>query len=181
MTTRPAARRARDKRARRDTILEAAARVFGEKGAAQATMDDVAEAAAVSKGTLYLYFKSKDDLFLALTHRPLEAVLERFEDLLRDEALSGHDLLARLLATHAAVVQEHAPQFRLAMGSLCGGFRPDPAEPSLSVYKERVRTVRRTYISAIERGPMAPFGSTSSRVRWRAGCGLPSSARCSCA
>lgn len=152
MSTRPAARRAREKRARRDTILEAAARVFGEKGAAQATMDDVAEAAAVSKGTLYLYFKSKDDLFVALTHRPLEAVLERFGELVEDPSLDGHALLAKLLEAHADVVQAHAPQFRLAMGSLCAGFSPDPSAPSLGVYTERIRTVRRTYIAAIERG-----------------------------
>lgn len=152
MSTSPAARRAREKRARRETILDAAARVFGEKGHAHATMDDVAEVAAVSKGTLYLYFKSKDDLFLALTHRPLEAVLAEFERLVTDDSLPGDALLARLLKAHATVIEAHAPQFRLAMGSLCAGFEPDPTTPSLGVYTERLRAVRRTYTSAIERG-----------------------------
>ncbi|MCZ7683200.1 MAG: TetR/AcrR family transcriptional regulator [Sandaracinaceae bacterium] len=70
-------------------MLDAAERVFGDKGAAVATMDEVADAAAVSKGTLYLYFKSKDDLFVALTHRPLETVLARFEELVAQGGLDG--------------------------------------------------------------------------------------------
>lgn len=147
-----AAQRARDKKERREAILDAAERVFGEKGAAQATMEDVAEAASVSKGTVYLYFKSKDDLFLALTHRPLEAVLERFAALSSEQHLDGLTLLRRLIEAHAEVVHAHAAHFRVAMNSMCGGFEPDPSRPSLGVYTERVRTLRRTYHDAIERG-----------------------------
>lgn len=153
MSTKPAAaRRAREKRERRDAILEAAAQVFGEKGAAHATMDEVAEAARVSKGTLYLYFESKDDLFLALTHAPLEAVVARFAVMLEDTRIDGLTLLSRLIEAHAAVLEEHSAQFRLAMGSLCGGFSPSPAAPSLGAYTERVQAVRRAYITALERG-----------------------------
>jgi AcrR family transcriptional regulator len=44
-------------------ILEAALEVFGEQGLAGARIDDIAEQAGISKGTVYLYFPSKDDLF----------------------------------------------------------------------------------------------------------------------
>jgi AcrR family transcriptional regulator len=44
-------------------ILSAANQVFGEKGYRQATMDDVAKKLGVSKGALYLYFASKEELF----------------------------------------------------------------------------------------------------------------------
>jgi AcrR family transcriptional regulator len=152
MSTGAAARRAREKRERREAILDAAERVFGEKGAAHATMEDVADAAEVSKGTVYLYFKSKDDLFVALTHRPLDAVLARFAALLEDRGLDGLTLLRRLIEAHAEVVHAHAPHFRLAMASLCGGFEPDPSTPNLGVYGQRVRTLRGTYLEAIERG-----------------------------
>lgn len=137
---------------RREAILDAAERVFGEKGAAQATMEDVADAAQVSKGTVYLYFKSKDDLFVALTHRPLDAVLARFEALLAEQSLDGLTLLRRLLGAHAEVMRANAANFRLAMSSMCGGFDPDPAAPSLHVYTERVRTLRATYLQALDRG-----------------------------
>ncbi len=150
--TTAAGRRTRDKRKRRDAILDAAEQVFGAGGAAHATMEEVAEAASVSKGTLYLYFESKDDLVLALTHRPLEAVLARFEALRADDSHDGLSLLSALMEAHATVVNAHAPQLRLAMAGTCGGFATDPAGSSLSVYAERVRTLRATYLAAIERG-----------------------------
>ena len=50
----------------RTRILTAANQVFGEKGYRQATMDDVAKKLGVSKGALYLYFASKEDLFEAI-------------------------------------------------------------------------------------------------------------------
>lgn len=59
-------------------ILEAALDVFSEKGFARATMDDVASAAGITKGTIYLYFRGKEDLLLAV----VRAQLERFMALL---------------------------------------------------------------------------------------------------
>jgi AcrR family transcriptional regulator len=50
----------------RSRILEAANQVFNEKGYRQATMDDVAKKLGVSKGALYLYFASKEELFEAI-------------------------------------------------------------------------------------------------------------------
>ena len=44
-------------------ILDAALQVFGEQGLAGARIDDIADRAGISKGTIYLYFPSKDDLF----------------------------------------------------------------------------------------------------------------------
>ncbi len=54
------------KATRRQQILEAAATVFAARGYAQATGDEIAEAAGVSKGTLYNYFESKQELFTQL-------------------------------------------------------------------------------------------------------------------
>lgn len=146
-----ASRRERQKTERRDAIVDAAARVFGEKGASVATMEDVAEAAEVSKGTLYLYFRSKDDLFVALTHRPMDVVLTRFEALEHLD-LNGLALLRRLVETHAAVIHEHGAQMRLAMGTMCGGYAPAPGTPSLADYADRIRALRRSYFDAIARG-----------------------------
>ena len=146
-----AARRERRKHERRDAILEAAARVFGEKGAHAATMDDVAIAAEVSKGTVYLYFPSKDDLFLALAHRPLDAVLARFDEL-KDDDVDGLTLLRRLIAVHHETTHSHAAQMRVAIGSMCAGFDPAPDAPALREYAIRVQRLRRTYLDAIRRG-----------------------------
>ncbi len=58
----------------RSRILEAANQVFAEKGYRQATMDDVAKKLGVSKGALYLYFASKEELFEAICRTALRAL-----------------------------------------------------------------------------------------------------------
>lgn len=151
MSTPAAKRRERQKIRRREEILDAAERVFGEKGPSAATMDDVAEAAEVSKGTVYLYFESKDDLFVALTHRPMDAVLARFAELVQDD-VDGLTLIRRLIDTHQATIHAHASQMRLAIASICGSFEPDPDTPSLRHYGKRIGTLQATYLGAIQRG-----------------------------
>ena len=74
-----AERRWREKEQRRNTIMDAAERVFFAKGADNATMDEVAETAELSKGLLYHYFKNKHDLCHAIVHRGLQ-VLQQFFD-----------------------------------------------------------------------------------------------------
>lgn len=54
-----------DKEAKRASITEAAVEVFARKGFQGTSMDDVAEQAGVSKGSLYAYFQNKEDLFYA--------------------------------------------------------------------------------------------------------------------
>jgi TetR/AcrR family transcriptional regulator len=61
-----AERREREKEQRRNDIIDAAEKVFFSKGLEDASMDEVAESAELSKGTLYLYFKSKEELYLAI-------------------------------------------------------------------------------------------------------------------
>jgi TetR/AcrR family transcriptional repressor of nem operon len=70
-TTPPAARLPRRQPAdvRREQILDAAARVLVERGLAATTMAEVAEAASVAKGTVYLYYESKAELLAGLRAR----------------------------------------------------------------------------------------------------------------
>ncbi len=62
---------------RRGAILEAALAEFAERGFAAARLDDVAARAGVAKGTLYLYFKSKEALFEALIRNAVSPLLEQ--------------------------------------------------------------------------------------------------------
>ena len=72
-------RKEREKEQRKEEILDAAQKVFFEKGLAIATMDEIAEVAELSKGTLYLYYKSKEDLYLAVLMRGMEKLHAEFE------------------------------------------------------------------------------------------------------
>ena len=64
-----AERKEREKLQRRQSIVDAAERVFFSKGYDNSSMDDVAKEAELSKGTLYLYFDSKEDLYGAIVRR----------------------------------------------------------------------------------------------------------------
>lgn len=70
---------------RRGQILDAAARVLVEKGVSAATMADVASDAGVAKGTLYLYFDSKEQLLSGLGNRYTEEILRRAEGVLEGD------------------------------------------------------------------------------------------------
>jgi TetR/AcrR family fatty acid metabolism transcriptional regulator len=72
-----------DKRTR---ITEAAIEVFAERGFSQARVSDVARRAGVADGTIYLYFKSKDDLLLSVFEEKMDFMLEGLR-----EALVGCD------------------------------------------------------------------------------------------
>ena len=63
-------------------IMSAAARLFTEQPFNKVRLDDVAEAAGVGKGTLYIYFKSKEDLYYSLVVDEFAAVGRRIEELL---------------------------------------------------------------------------------------------------
>ena len=62
---------------KRSQILAGARRVFFERGFDAASMGDIARAAGVSKGTLYVYFENKEDLFAALVGSECEETAER--------------------------------------------------------------------------------------------------------
>jgi AcrR family transcriptional regulator len=72
-------RKEREKERRRQQIMVAAKRVFSEKGFNKATMEDIATEAELSPGTLYLYFKNKEELYASLSLRILQYLLIRVE------------------------------------------------------------------------------------------------------
>ena len=73
--------------ARPEEILDAAFQVFGEEGFARTKLDDVARSAGVSKGTLYLYFDSKETLFREMVRaKILPAVQQARRSTRRDNA-----------------------------------------------------------------------------------------------
>ncbi|WP_028324143.1 TetR/AcrR family transcriptional regulator [Desulfatirhabdium butyrativorans] len=65
-------RKERERERRRQQILIAARRVFSSRGYTRSTMEDIAKEAELSPGTIYLYFKSKDELYASLSVRILQ-------------------------------------------------------------------------------------------------------------
>src|SRR3954454_22806619 len=79
MESEPIARWRRRKEARPGEILEAALDCFAERGFAATRLEDVAARAGVSKGTAYLYFASKEELFKAVVRAYVVPTIEHIE------------------------------------------------------------------------------------------------------
>ena len=74
-------------------ILRAALEVFSEQGLADARLDDIAKRAGLSKGTIYLYFPNKEELFREVVRTSVIAFIERAEENVRaeDDAMQAFD------------------------------------------------------------------------------------------
>jgi AcrR family transcriptional regulator len=88
----------RRKDARPAEILDAALDLFVERGYAATRLDDVARRAGVSKGTVYLYFDGKEELFKAVVRSGIVRAIEEAEGLVEGYAGPAADLLREIVA-----------------------------------------------------------------------------------
>jgi TetR/AcrR family transcriptional regulator len=92
--------------ARPDEILDAALEVFGEQGFARARLEEVAHRAGVSKGTVYLYFDSKETLFREMVRAKAVAALLQGQAFVEGFKGSQRDLLVAFLRRMYQVLRE---------------------------------------------------------------------------
>ena len=101
-----AERREREKEQRRNDIIDAAEKVFFARGWQTATMDDVAGAAELSKATLYLYFKNKEELYAAILSRGSDILHELFREAVETNE-SGIEQTAAIGRAYMRFHEEH--------------------------------------------------------------------------
>src|SRR5436305_10207394 len=92
-----------DKRTR---IMDAAIKVFAERGFHTATVAEIAKAAGVADGTIYLYFKSKDDLLLRVFDEKMTELLAEARAGLESEP-SAPQKLHRFIQLHLSLVERN--------------------------------------------------------------------------
>jgi AcrR family transcriptional regulator len=61
-----------------NSIIDGAEKVFRSQGFANTKMEDVAKSLGISKGTVYFYFSSKENLYMAITYRAFQSLIENF-------------------------------------------------------------------------------------------------------
>lgn len=116
-------RRERERQERYQTILDAARSVYFSKGIINTTIDDVAAAAEVSKGTVYRYFSSRQTILLTLLQEGLVMLVERLETAYSaDEPLPASTRLRRLALAYFFFFQTHPHYYRLLMAFDRPGF-----------------------------------------------------------
>ncbi|HJT05310.1 MAG TPA: helix-turn-helix domain-containing protein, partial [Stellaceae bacterium] len=124
--TTPSTRWRRRKEARPAEILDAALACFAERGFAATRLDDVAKRAGVTKGTLYLYFPNKEELFKEVVRQAVVANIARGEALVAESAEPASVLLERIIHHWAELIPTPASAIPKLVIAEAGNF-PDVA------------------------------------------------------
>lgn len=171
---RPATRHVEGKRrVRRARILESAVRSFAERGYHRTSMDDIAGALRLSRGSLYYYFRDKEEILAACHAEALEAVLDVLASTRRDR-LAPDAALRRLVVEHVRIMvdQFHGTALALDFDALGGARRQD-----LVALRDRFeRGLRATVADGVASGLFRPidpklagfaiFGAVNWIARW---------------
>lgn len=98
--------RKRDEKER--AIMRAAEHVFAARGFANAKMQDIAKKAKISKGTVYFYFDTKENLYMALTYNAIQSLNDKFYRQLADnKSLTGLEGCLALMDCYLDYCNEH--------------------------------------------------------------------------
>ncbi len=106
---------------RRAGILKAARKVFARHGYDGATMDDVAEACSIAKGTLYLYFKSKRQIYLGVLKEDLVSLREATR-LAIEAASTAEGRIRAFITTRFDFCEQHRDFFRIYNSDISAVF-----------------------------------------------------------
>lgn len=99
---------------KRKNILESATKVFASKGFYNAKIQDVATEAGVAHGTVYLYFKNKDDLLSAIFYEVLGELIEYIRSEVQKEK-TAEDKFRRMISIQIDIIEENPDLTKLIL------------------------------------------------------------------
>jgi AcrR family transcriptional regulator len=161
LAARPRPLRKRDEPRNRDEEVYAAAlRLFTEKGYHATSMQDIAAAVGLYKGSLYHYIGSKEDLLARVFERGMGSLLDEVEAIVADTSLAASRQLRLVLRAHVVAVAEN----REALTVYLHEFRALAGEALESVRDQRER-YRRLVEAVVARGVRSgEFGATDVAI-----------------
>jgi len=138
-------------------ILDAARKVFAKKGYAHATMDEIATVTGLSKGTLYLYFESKQDVYLKALRSGSAEMLKRT----KIEMQNADGIRAKiraLIATSVKCADENRDFNRIYAAELSNVIHPSSIDADLrDSHTREVRVIEKALRDAIDTGEIQPL------------------------
>lgn len=146
-----AERKEREKIQRRKSIIDAAEKIFFKEGIENASMDQVAQEAELSKGTLYLYFKSKEELYSAIILRGFIILKKK----LKEAALpleSGFQNVKKISEAYIDFSYDYEGYFNAILYYQNDLFSSKDREPSQVQSLEGGNAVISVLINAIQKG-----------------------------
>lgn len=148
-------RREREKEQRRNAILRAARKEFFEKGFRPVTVDSIARRAELSKGAIYLYFKSKEEIYAQILLRDIDKFHERAETVL-DSSKSASDNLRQYAEVYAAFFFSDRELFRIFMNFMIQhnpvNFTPNINDHIVKSTNQTVIVIEQILQMGVERG-----------------------------
>ena len=149
---------------RRQRILDAALDVFSRRGYRDAAVDDIAVAAATSKGGVYFHFRNKQAIFLALLDRMGGMLIRRVEGAMRaapDPVARGDAALLMVLKTFAG----HRALARLFLVEAMGAGREFNAA-MMEWHARFAALIKRHLDDAVTQGVIAPLDTDIASSAW---------------
>jgi AcrR family transcriptional regulator len=144
-------------------ILEAARRVFARKGFSGATMDDIAEAAGVAKGTLYLYFPSKRKVYLAALKRGFIRLIEETERNV-EAAPTAAEKIRAFITTRIRDAEENRNFVRIYHAEFGNTGPPHLDKELRSLYLRQAQTLETVLREAAVEGQIRPIRADAAAV-----------------
>jgi AcrR family transcriptional regulator len=168
-----------DPQGRRAAVLDAALRVFGQYGYRRTSMDDIAREAGIAKGTIYLSFASKDEVFRALSQSLSERMLADAEAARNHPGTTSDKLAAMTAAWFGAYAEtiRHSPHAAELMDAK-HQLSADLVSRAASQYKRLVRDVLADAAAAgeLDLEPAGLTADTAAELLIASARGLQSSA-----
>lgn len=124
-------RKEREKLERRNAIIASAEKIFFKEGIENASMEQIAQEAELSKGTLYLYFKSKDELYHIIILRAFVELRKRLrEAIITDETATGFQHVKAISEAYIKFSTEYIGYFNAILYYQNDNFSSKSREPS---------------------------------------------------
>jgi len=142
----PERRREREKEHRRQVILKAAKRLFVENGFKFVTVANIAEKAELSKGAIYLYFSSKEEIYAQILLSDIENFHKEISQIFQD-GKTASDVLLDFANAYIDIFLKEREQFRILMNFM---LHADNLSLSNGTKRQIIREMNRT-ISLIEK------------------------------
>lgn len=144
-------RKNKEKSARKDLILKAAKEAFFKRGFMDTTVDHIAERSGLAKGTIYLYFKSKEDIYASLMTTGLKLLKDKMQNAVIT-TIPADETLKRLLAVYFRFYLKNKKYFRIIFLSSHPDLRRRVSHELLSASVDIANDCLRILSDAIEKG-----------------------------
>jgi AcrR family transcriptional regulator len=154
-----AERRKREKKNRKNAILKAARRLFFDNGFRPVTVESIAKKAELSKGSIYLYFKSKEEIYTQILLSDIDKFHEHFKDL-HQKSTSASEAITKFAIIYVDLFLNDRELFRILMTFMLHtnamNLPEDLNNHIIKSTNKNISTIEEIFRYGIEQGEFSP-------------------------